>query len=116
MWRRGRGRPRLAPWDSSWAYVIVSMLGNIVYEAALSVQGPLLYSLGATVATYVLFLALRRVRGWARRSAVRLRKAKKTLPVDASTGSVARSRCGALARCYAANDLRTIPLGSLKSR
>lgn len=95
---------------------IVSMLMDIVYEAALSVQGPLLYSLGATVATCVLFLALRRVRGWARRSAVQLRKAKKTLPVDASTGSVARSRCGALARCYAANDLRTIPLGSLRSR
>lgn len=95
---------------------IVSMLMDIVYEAALSVQGPLPYSLGATVATCVLFLALRRVRGWARRSAVRLRKAKKTLPVDASTGSVARSRCGALARCYAANDLRTIPLGSLRSR
>ena len=52
---------------------IVSMLGNIVCEAALSVQGPLLYSLGATVATCVLFLALRGARGWARRSAVRLR-------------------------------------------
>lgn len=52
---------------------IVSMLMDIVYEVALSVQGPLLYSLGATVATCVLFLALRRVRGWTRRSAVRLR-------------------------------------------
>lgn len=41
---------------------IVSMLGNIVCEAALSVQGSLLYSLGATVATCVLFLALRGAR------------------------------------------------------
>ena len=43
---------------------IVSMLMGIVYEAALSVQGPLLYSLGATVATCVLFLAPRGARGW----------------------------------------------------
>lgn len=35
----------MAPWDSSWAYVIVNMFGNIVCEAVLSVQGPLLYSL-----------------------------------------------------------------------
>ena len=54
----------MAPWDSSWAYVIVSMLMDIVYEAALSVQGPLLYSLGATVATCVLFLAQRGARGY----------------------------------------------------
>lgn len=46
---------------------IVSMLMDIVYEAALSVQGPLLYSLGATAATCVLFLAPCGARGWARR-------------------------------------------------
>ena len=40
---------------------------DIVYEAALSVQGPLLHSLGATVATCALFLAPRGARGWARR-------------------------------------------------
>lgn len=45
---------------------IVSMLMDIVYEAALSVQGPLLYSLGATVATCVLFLAQRGARGYGR--------------------------------------------------
>ena len=66
VWRRGRGRPRLAPWDLSWAYGIVSMLMDIVYEAALSVQGPLLYSLGATVATCVLLLAPRGARGYRR--------------------------------------------------
>ena len=52
---------------------IVSMLMDIVYEAALSVQGPLLYSLGATVATCVLLLAPRGARGWRDGSAVRLR-------------------------------------------
>ena len=56
----------MAPWDSSWAYVIVSMLGNIACEAVLSVQSPLLYSLGATVATCVLFLAQRGARGYGR--------------------------------------------------
>lgn len=54
-------------------FSIVSMLGNIVCEAALSVQGPLLYSLGATVATCVLLLAPRGARGWRDGSAVRLR-------------------------------------------
>lgn len=42
------------------------MLMDIVYEAALSVQGPLLYSLGATAATCVLFLAQRGARGYGR--------------------------------------------------
>lgn len=36
----------MAPWDSSWAYVIVSMLMDIVYEAALSVQGPVAVLVG----------------------------------------------------------------------
>lgn len=36
----------MAPWDSSWAYVIVSMLGNIVCEALLSVQGPVAVLVG----------------------------------------------------------------------
>ena len=86
-------------------------------EALLSVQGPVAVLVGRYGGDLRVVLGTARCEGiWARRSAVRLRKAKKTLPVDASTGSVTRSRCGALARCYAANDLRTIPLGSLRSR
>ena len=92
---------------------IVSMLGSIVCEAVLSVRG---LSVAVLVGCYG--GDLRVVLGAARcegMGATECCSASK-LPVDASTGSVTRSRCGALARCYAANDLRTIPLGSLRSR
>lgn len=54
----GKSRASAAsPMGFILGFGIVSMLMDIVYKAALSVQGPLLYSLGATVATCVLFLA-----------------------------------------------------------
>lgn len=58
-----RPRPTAAgPMGFILGLSIVSMLGNIVCDAALSVQGPLLYLLDATAATCVLFLALRGAR------------------------------------------------------
>lgn len=36
----------MAPWGLSWAYIIMSMFGNIVCEALLSVQGPVAVLVG----------------------------------------------------------------------